>query len=152
LDSAPRKPKSGLLARRGGMQPGRFLRRFHVTLVLLLLTASCQGGSSCASAASLPKGPRVYVSNEESNTISVIDVATEQVAATIFVGKRPRGLRLSPDGRTLYVAVSGSPRAPPGVVDESALPPPDRAADGIALVDVAALKLVKTLESGYDPA
>jgi YVTN family beta-propeller protein len=123
-------------------------RASTLAVALLLLTASCQGGMSCSSG-SQPAGPRVYVSNEESNDISVIDGATDRVVATVFVGKRPRGLRLSPDGRTLFVAVSGSPKAPPGV-DESSLPPPDRAADGIALVDVATLKLVKTLESGDD--
>jgi YVTN family beta-propeller protein len=132
------------------MQPGHSARCFHAALALLLLTASCQSGVGCTSAAPPPKGPRVYVSNEESNDISVIDLATDQVAATVFGGKRPRGLRLSPDGRTLYVAVSGSPRAPPGV-DESTLPPPDRSLDGIPLVDVATLKLVKTLESGDAP-
>jgi hypothetical protein len=41
-------------------------------------------------------------------------------------------VRLAPDGRTLYVALSGSPKVPPGG-DESNLPPPDRAADGIGV-------------------
>src|SRR5438477_12918239 len=74
--------------------------------------------------------PRPYVSSEDSGDISVIDTAAERVVATIPVGKRPRGLRLGPGGRFLYVALSGSPKAPPGV-DESKLPPPDPGADGI---------------------
>src|SRR5918999_964861 len=49
---------------------------------------------------------------------------------------------LAPDGRSLFVAVSGSPRAPPGV-DESTLPPPDRAADGIAVVDLRARRVAR---------
>jgi YVTN family beta-propeller protein len=48
------------------------------------------------------------------------------------------------------VALSGSPRAAPGV-DESKLPPPDRAADGVGVVDLAARKLVRTYASGQDP-
>ena len=41
------------------------------------------------------------------------------------LGKRPRGIRVSPDRTQLYIALSGSPISPPGV-DESKLPPPDR--------------------------
>jgi DNA-binding beta-propeller fold protein YncE len=72
------------------------------------------------------------------------------VVATVPLGKRPRGIRLSPDRTTLYVALSGSPFAPPGV-DEKSLPPPDRSADGIGVVDVRAMKLVKTIPAGTDP-
>ena len=92
----------------------------------------------------------MYVTNEISGDLSVIDVATERVVATIPLGKRPRGLRASPDGALLYVALSGSPIAGPGV-DESMLPPPDRRADGIGIVDLQARRLLKVLEAGSDP-
>src|SRR3954471_7979437 len=92
----------------------------------------------------------IFVSNEASNDVSVIDAQSLVVSATIAVGKRPRGLRLSPDGRTLYVALSGSPKAGPGK-DAAALPPPDRSADGIGVVDLAARRLVRRLPSGPDP-
>jgi DNA-binding beta-propeller fold protein YncE len=59
-------------------------------------------------------------------------------------------LRLSPDGTRLYVALSGSPIAGPGV-DESKLPPADRSADGIGVVDLTTGRLVRTLKSGQDP-
>jgi YVTN family beta-propeller protein len=65
----------------------------------------------------------------------------------IDVGKRPRGLRVSPDGRALYVAVSGSPKRGPGGTDAVA----DRSADGIALVDPIAGRVTRVLESGSDP-
>ena len=70
--------------------------------------------------------------------------------ARIPVGKRPRGLRLSHDRKVLYVALSGSPRGGPGI-DESKLPPPDRTADGIGVIDLATQKLVRTLPGGADP-
>src|SRR6185436_18146734 len=63
---------------------------------------------------------------------------------------RPRGLRLSHDGAYLYVALSGSPIAGPGV-DASKLPPADRAADGIGVIDLRSGTLVRTLKSGQDP-
>jgi quinoprotein dehydrogenase-associated probable ABC transporter substrate-binding protein len=92
----------------------------------------------------------VYVTNEDSGDLSVIDPATQTVTALIHLGKRPRGIALSPDRRTLYVALSGSPRAGPGV-DERTLPPPDRSADGIGVVDLDAHRLVRVLPSGSDP-
>ena len=45
----------------------------------------------------------VYVSNERSGDITVIDGASFQVIATIPVGKRPRGIHASPDGKTVYI-------------------------------------------------
>src|SRR6185369_13816921 len=54
------------------------------------------------------------------------------------------------DGKTIYVALSGSPFAPPGT-DESKLPPPDRTADGIGVFDVATNKLVRVIPGGADP-
>src|SRR5579862_983767 len=107
-------------------------------------------GLLVAAAACATARPRLYVSNEASNDISEIDLVTETVRRTIPVGKRPRGIRLSPDQRLLYVAVSGSPRAPPGV-DEKTLPPPDRAADGIAVVDLERGAVVRNLATGDDP-
>src|SRR5690349_11884589 len=39
----------------------------------------------------------VYVSNEQDNTVSVVDGASLSVVATIPVGRRPRGIALSGD-------------------------------------------------------
>ena len=49
---------------------------------------------------------RIFVTNERSNDISVINGSTLEVEATIAIGDRPRGIGLSPDGKELYVAVS----------------------------------------------
>jgi len=92
----------------------------------------------------------LYVTNETSGDLTVIDAATLTTVTTIPLGKRPRGIAASPDGSRLYVALSGSPAAPPGV-DEKTLPPPDRSADGIGVVDLQAAKLLKVLPSGPDP-
>lgn len=116
--------------------------RVHVHILALLLLA---GASPAASAGS----DRVYVSAEHAGVVAVLD-GTGKVVQRIAVGTRPRGLRLSPDGRTLYVAVSGSPIGGPGV-DESKLPPADHRADGIAVVDVASGKVTRTLRAGTDP-
>ena len=85
---------------------------------------SVAGACHAAPAIATPAG-RLYVTNENSGDLTVIDTATRQVVSTIPLGKRPRGIKVSPDGSTLYIALSGSPMAPPGT-DESKLPPPDR--------------------------
>src|SRR5262245_12508575 len=67
------------------------------------------------------KGPaeeRVYVTDEDGGNVVVISTSSDTVVTRIAVGKRPRGLRVSPDGTRLYVALSGLPKAGPGV-DES---------------------------------
>ena len=70
--------------------------------------------------------------------------------ATAPLGKRPRGIQASPDGKSLYVALSGSPPAGPGV-DPKTLPPPDRNADGIGEVDADTYKLKRIIHAGADP-
>jgi YVTN family beta-propeller protein len=114
------------------------------------LTASLTLAAALANGSPARAKTEVYVSGEESGEIIVVDVDAGQVAARIPVGKRPRGIKLSRDGKLLYVALSGSPRGGPGV-DESKLPPGDRAADGIGVVDLASRKLLRTLPSGQDP-
>lgn len=95
---------------------------------------------------------RAYVSNEDGNSISVLDTQQAEVIATIDVGKRPRGLKLDREGRTLYVAVSGLPKCPPTVPDEEcAQRERDLSADGIAIVDTASHKVIKVLAAGSDP-
>ncbi len=93
----------------------------------------------------------VCVTNEQSGDLTIIDGATRRTIATIPLGKRPRGIHASPDGRRLYVALSGSPNAGPPSADERPLPPIDRSADGIAIVDLARRAKVRMLPSGVDP-
>jgi len=50
----------------------------------------------------------VYASNPQHNEIDVVSLATGALQPPIPVGSRPRGLDLSADGKTLYVADSGA--------------------------------------------
>ncbi len=113
---------------------------FAVTLAALSLVGPRRGGAS----------ERLYVSAEDSGEIVIVEAATGAVAGRIPVGKRPRGMQLSRDGKRLFVALSGSPRGGPGA-DESKLPPGDRSADGIGVVDLTSGKLLTTYRSGQDP-
>ena len=102
--------------------------------------------------ASPAEAARVYVSNEDGHSVTVIDADSAAVLATIPVGKRPRGMKLDLSGSRLFVAVSGLPKCPPSVPDaECAKLERDVKADGIAVVDVAARKVLQVLHAGSDP-
>src|SRR5437899_9317667 len=75
--------------------------------------------------------PLLYVSNELANTITVISPSSAAAIATIAVGRRPRGMALRPDHRTVYVAL--------GEVD------------ALGVSDVASGKMTGTLPAGRDP-
>jgi YVTN family beta-propeller protein len=96
--------------------------------------------------------------------LTVIDGGDLTALATIPVGKRPRGIHVSPDGKTVYVAVSGTPIGGPPQLDAHGNPifekkagdddddsGADKAADGIAVVDVATGKVTGKLPAGSDP-
>src|SRR4051794_8953941 len=101
----------------------------------------------------------VCVSNERSGDVTVIDGGTRKVIATIPAGKRPRGIHPSPDGKLLYVALSGSPITGPPKLDASGKPifepereeDSDRSADGIGVIDLHQKKFLRKLPSGVDP-
>src|SRR5512145_181030 len=76
-------------------------------------------------------GPFVYVSNERSNDVTIIDAATDAVVATVKVGDRPRGIAAAPDGRQVYVAISEE--------------------DIIAVLDTASRQVTGKLKAGSDP-
>ncbi len=52
-----------------------------------------------------PDGKRLFVSNWSSESVSVIDTATNKVIRTLHVGMNPNDMKLSADGR-LFVACS----------------------------------------------
>jgi YVTN family beta-propeller protein len=133
---------------------------------LLLNLAFCTAIGFCTSARSQTGGDyQLFVSNEHSGTVTVINGADFKVSATIPVGKRPRGIHGNPDGKTVYVAVSGTPIEPPPKLDANGNPifqkghddddddksKSDKSADGIALVDVARKKFLRKIPAGSDP-
>lgn len=72
------------------------MKRFFARLTVLLCL-------SCSIHASTG-----FVTNQDNDTVSVVDSATGQITATIPVGTSPQALALSSDKSTLYVANTGS--------------------------------------------
>jgi len=142
------------------MPKRRFLAGIKPLLAPVLLFAAC----SLAAQARSADGFQLYVSNERSADVTIINGSDLKVVGTIPVGKRPRGIHASPDGKRVYVALSGTPIAVPKLDaqgnplfqrgkddDDDAASRADKAADGIGIIDVAQRKLTGKLLVGSDP-
>src|SRR5207247_4016267 len=82
------------------------IRPFSMIERTVPVRAAALAALCLASASPAPvRDPQLWVSTEVGNSISVIAPRTNTVTATITVAKRPRGMALSPDGRTVYVAL-----------------------------------------------
>ena len=136
---------------------------------------SAVGALALFAAATIPAPARaaaaayqIFVSNERGGDITVIDGGDFKIVGTIPVGKRPRGIHVSPDGKTVYVALSGTPIEGPPALDAQGNPilkknsksddddddddsKADKSADGIGVVDVATGKLTGKISAGSDP-
>ena len=49
----------------------------------------------------------MYVTNEFSRSLSVIDTATNEVTATVTLGGNPGAITVAPNGSYAYVAIGG---------------------------------------------
>lgn len=94
------------------------MRSIEMTLLLLALAGSARAETA-------------YVSDEQANVVHVIDAPRWNAASDIAVGRRPRGMVTSRDGKRLYVA-SG--------IDNR-----------IDIIDLATRKVAGRLPSGPDP-
>src|ERR1700742_175316 len=96
------------------------MRRLAFVLFALSFVVGCNTAKAPEQQAAAPvpqaetSEPRIYVTNEVSGDLSIIDSGNYNVLATVPLGKRPRGIHPSPDHQTIYVALSGSPIAGPG--------------------------------------
>src|SRR5947209_18513221 len=72
----------------------------RIILFRLLLGAALSAFGAARASAFM-----AYVSNEKSNTVSVIDTNKWEVVRTIKVGQRPRGIAFTGDQKYVLVAV-----------------------------------------------
>src|SRR5947207_1566277 len=134
------RPKFGQLDPRGIEMYASSMRRLFVLCIVVAGAILTRGESPSY---------LVFISNEHSGDVTVIDGATDEVVATFHVGKRPRGIHAAPDGKRLFVTLSGSPRMAPGIDENRA--PADKSADGLGVIDPAARKLIDRWHAGSDP-
>ena len=124
--------------------------------IIGLMMLAHGGKLSAAESASF----QVCVSNEKAGTITLIDGVTRQALTNLTIGKRPRGIHASSDGKLLYVALSGTPISGPPELDAKGNPifrkddddeKSDHSADGIAVLDLPARRLLRKIPAGSDP-
>jgi YVTN family beta-propeller protein len=77
-----------------------------------------------------PDGKRLFVSNWSSESVSVIDTATDTVIATLRVGQNPNDMKLAADGR-LFVACSND--------------------NSVAVIDTARLRVMERISTTLTP-
>src|SRR5436190_1325141 len=75
-----------------------------------------------------PDGKRLFTSNEDAATASILDVANGKSVATLVVGTEPEGVAASPDGKWVYVT--------------------GEASNTVAVIDTAAKKIIATIPAG----
>lgn len=71
------------------------------------------------------------VTNNEDHNVTVIDMKTYQVTATIATGKGPHGFRISEDSRTAYIA--------------------NMSEDTVSVIDLGAMKETRKIKVGQTP-
>jgi YVTN family beta-propeller protein len=59
--------------------------------------------------AALWAAEKVYVADEESDTVSALDAATFKKVGTIAVGREPHNIQVAPDGKLAWVTNNGEP-------------------------------------------
>jgi PQQ-dependent catabolism-associated beta-propeller protein len=89
--------------------------------------------------AALHDGEYLFVSNEGSGDVTVVDLRSGVSVARIPVAQRPRGIHVGPAGTRLYVALS----------DEA--PTVQSDADAVAVIDLRLGREIGRLAAGSDP-
>ena len=110
-------------------------RQLMLTAAVMALAA---GGTARA------QDYRVYAANEYDANVTVIDPKTETAIGSIKISGRPgdvrpRGMAVSPDGKTVYISVSDF------------LPRSETPEDAIVAIDVAKNEVAKTYRAGGNP-
>ena len=65
---------------------------------------------------------KVYVADEESSTVSVIDAASFKKIGNIAVGLGPHNVQVAPDGKTVWVTNNGEPGNPAAQMPKASTP------------------------------
>ena len=88
----------------------------------------------------VPRRPRIYISEEGDNTLTVIDGKTLRVTKKISLSGNPNLVDITPDGKTIYVAIALA------YTDLSEFPRIKAApSGGVDVIDTVSLQKIKTI-------
>jgi len=145
----------------------------------MLMMAACDSGPTQQTAGQAavqgmptPDG-RILTANQASNTVSIIDVATDTAYGSVGTGSQPHHVVATPDGKQFWVSLYGENRVQAfdastlkevgsvdlGAVNDDLTFSPDGKRlyvslgknDGLAVVDTENLKLLQTVPVGKVP-
>lgn len=128
------------------MPHNRFERAIAFTQIALLAAA----GSAFAAPA------KVYVADEDANTVSVIDAESFKKIASIPVGLAPHNVQVSPDGKQIWVTNNGEPGKAVDKMPSDPSPKPGHAAmtgaGAVWVIDASTGTVVAKIPVGMQPA
>jgi YVTN family beta-propeller protein len=78
------------------------------TVMQSIVVESASSANTVDGIAMSPKGRFAYVSNLGSNSVSVLDTASNTIVKTVSVGTSPGSIAVTPDGSYVYVSNQGS--------------------------------------------
>src|SRR5260370_2844623 len=87
---------------------------------------------ACILAPASTRAQNAYITNQRSNTVTVIDTAANTISATIPVGVTPFGVAVSPNGSKVYVTNAFS--------------------NTVSVIDTATNTVIATIPVGITPA
>jgi YVTN family beta-propeller protein len=143
-----------------------------VLILFLILVSSIASAATEQSVSQV--GPYAYITNGCSDTVSVIDTATNTVTATVDVGSEPYGIAVNPAGTKVYVTngygdsvsvidtatntvtarvlVGSSPRGVAVNPEGTKVYVANEASDGtVSVIDTATNKVTATVNVEEDP-
>ncbi|MFM9433035.1 YVTN family beta-propeller protein [Janthinobacterium sp. CG_23.3] len=101
-------------------------------------------------------GGKVYVADEESSTVSVIDTISFKKIGSIPVGVGPHNVQVAPDGKLLWVTNNGDADKASGKPAHDGMPKSEHAAmtktGAVWTIDTATDKVVAKIPVGMHPA
>ena len=124
--------------------------------VLVRHLASLLAAALVASGSALAAADKVYVADEESSSISVIDTASFKKIGDIPVGQGPHNVQVAPDGRQVWVTNNGEPGKPAEKTRHEGMPKSEHGAMAGAgevwAIDTASDTVVAKVPVGMHPA
>ncbi len=148
-----------------------------ILIISSILLASCGDDEPSAAQSAIESQPspqgRVFIANQAANTISVIDVATDQSFAAIGTDSQPHHVQGTPDGKEFWVTLYGESylqvfdattlkevtKVDVGAPNDDLNFSPDGKrlyvslgnSDSVAIIDVGAHKMLNTVPVGKTP-
>ncbi|MET8642634.1 hypothetical protein [Streptomyces sp. NPDC004675] len=127
-------PQGGPVSDRSRPGPGPGIVRLVIgaVAVLAMLAGLSLPVLAATPAQAAAPTPNAYVTNQGSNTVSVIDTVTNTVTATVPVGGRPFGVAVTPDGTHVYV--------------------PNSTSNDVSVIDTTSNTVTATVPAGLGPS